>query len=121
MVKVKAQGTLVLPFQRISDLLKTVESDRNKFHIARDMVMDGLKRVEGNSSVDTIDFEVSGNRVLVTCETIGPDLKDTFKQSFDVVYSVVSQLLCLSLKEVDIENEDTLMAVRDITIISVED
>lgn len=73
------------------------------------------------SSVESIDFEVTGNRVIVTCETTGTVVKETFKQSFDAVYSSLSQLLSLSLSDSDIENEDTLMAVRDIAITGVEE
>lgn len=121
MIKVKSQGTLVLPFQRINDLLNSTKTANNKFHIARDFVVKEMTGVMSGSSIETIDFEVTGNRVLVTCETMGKDVKSTFKHSFDVVYSVVSQLLSLSMKDSDIENEDTLMAVRDITILSVEE
>ena len=121
MVKVKAQGTLVLPFQRINDLLKTVETNRNKFHLARDTVMEDLKSNSTGQVIEFIDFEVTGNRVHVTCETMGEGLKDTFKQSFDAIYAVISELMTLSLKAKDIENEDTLMSVKDIEIISTED
>ncbi len=121
MVRVKAQGTLVLPFQRINDLLNTVETENNKFHQARDSVIESTGQAVSGSKVESIDFEVTGNRVHVTCETSGDGLKDTFKHTFDLVYAVISELMTLSLKAKDIENEDTLMSVKDIEIISTED
>lgn len=120
MIKVKAQGTLVLPFQRVQDLLNTVDSERNSFHIAREKVQEFVRKKSTGISLENIDFDVTGNRIVVTCITSGPGIKGTFKQSFDAVYAVMSELLSVSLKDSDIENEDTLMAVRDMTILEVE-
>lgn len=121
MVRLKTQGTMVLPFKRINDLLKTVDTDENKFHLARETVLERMKETGIHSKVESIDFEVTGNRVHVTCEVEGDGFKDARKQSFDTVYAVISELMTLSLKAVDIENEDTLMSVKDIEIISAED
>ena len=120
MIKVKTQGTLVLPFQRIEELLGTLDTDKNQFNIARDIVTERMSEDSGKISLNSIDFEVSGNRITVTCLTSGPGVKGTFKHSFDTVYAVMSELLTFSLRDTDIENEDTLMAVRDMTIVEVE-
>lgn len=120
MVAVKARGTLVLPFQRVNDLLKTVDTGKNKFHIARDAVMEARSQDPDSAHLNSLEFEVTGNRVHVNCETSGQNLRDTFISSFDTIYSVISELLAISLRESDIRDEDTLMAVRDIQIISVE-
>ncbi len=119
MVKITSQGTMVLPFQRIQELLKTVDTGSNKFHTARNIVTDNMANKNQETAIGSIDFEVSGNRVTVTCDTTGKSVKEAFKRSFDVVYEVMSELLELTLRDKDIENEDTLMAIRDITIVSV--
>ncbi len=121
MVKITSQGTMVLPFQRIQELLKTVDTGSNKFHTARNIVTDNMANKNQETAIGSIDFEVSGNRVTVTCDTTGKSVKEAFKRSFDVVYEVMSELLELTLREKDIENEDTLMAIRDITIVSVSE
>lgn len=121
MVRITSQGTMVLPFQRIKDLLKTVDTENNKFHIVRNTVTDNMANKQEETMLGSIEFEVSGNRVLVTCDTSGKSVKGAFKRSFDVVYEVMSELLELTLKDMDIENEDTLMAIRDITIVSVSE
>ncbi|MCL4336827.1 MAG: hypothetical protein M1129_00800 [Candidatus Thermoplasmatota archaeon] len=121
MVKITSQGTMVLPFQRIQELLKTVDTGSNKFHTARNIVTDNMANKNQEIAIGSIDFEVSGNRVTVTCDTTGKSVKEAFKRSFDVVYEVMSELLELTLREKDIENEDTLMAIRDITIVSVSE
>ena len=121
MVKITSQGTMVLPFQRLQELLKTVNTDNNKFHTARDTVTDNMANKNRETTIGSIDFEVSGNRVTVTCDTSGNSVKGAFKRSFDVVYEVMSELLELTLRDKDIENEDTLMAIRDITIVSVSE
>ena len=121
MAKIKARGTLVLPFRRINDLLKTVDTGKNKFHQARDTVIGELKDSSSGITGESIDFSVTGNRIHVTCEVKGDDYKDARKQSFDTVYAVISQLMTLSLKAMDIENEDSLISVKDIEIISVDE
>lgn len=121
MVKIKAQGTLVLPFRRINDLLKTVDTGKNQFHQARDAIMEERGETDSHTSIESIDFSVTGNRVHVTCEVNGNGYKDARKESFDTVYAVISQLMTLSLKAMDIENEDSLISVKDIEIISVDD
>lgn len=110
---------MVLPYQRIQELLKTVDTEGNRFQIVRDQVMDNMAFRNEEMMLGSIDFEVSGNRVIATCDTTGRNLKGALKRSFDVVFSVLSELLELSLKDKDIENEDTLMAIRDITIVEV--
>lgn len=121
MVKLTAQGTLVLPYRRINELLKTVDTEENRFHLARYKVLEEEKPSHMRSSVESVDFEVTGNRILVKCEVVGTGFKDARKQSFDTIYAVISELMTLSLKDVDIENEDTLMSVKDIEILSAED
>lgn len=120
MVTVKAQGTLVLPFQRVNDLLKTVDSGKNKFHIARETVLEKTAGNPEGTVVTSIEFEATGNRIHVNCETSGRDVRDTFRTSFDAIYSVISELLNLSLRESDIKDEDTLMSVKDIQILGVD-
>lgn len=119
MVRITSQGTMVLPFQRIKELLKTVDTEKNKFQIARDTVADNIANRDEETMLGSIEFEVSGNRVIATCDISGKSVKGVFKRSFDVVFEVLSELLELTLKDKDIENEDTLMAIRDITIVSV--
>lgn len=121
MAKIRARGTLVLPFRRINDLLKTVDTGKNRFHQARDAILEELKGSGSNISGDSIDFSVTGNRIHVTCVVEGEDYKAARKQSFDTVYAVISQLMTLSLKSMDIENEDSLISVKDIEIIGVDD
>ncbi len=121
MVKITSQGTMVLPFQRLQELLKTVDTKRNQFHIARDTVTDNLANKDQETTLGSIEFEVSGNRVTVTCDISGGSVKGAFKRSFDIVYEVLSELLEITMKDRDIENEDTLMAIRDITIVDVSE
>ncbi len=121
MVKIKARGTLVLPFRRINDLLKTVDTGKNQFHQARDAIVEEMGNTGSSITEDSIDFSVTGNRIHVTCEVKGDDYKDARKQSFDTVYAVISQLMTLSLKAMDIENEDSLISVKDIEIIGVDE
>lgn len=120
MVKVTAQGTLVLPIVRIKELLKTVDTGNNKFHQARDTVLGRTRETGKEFTLDLIEFSVSGNRVHVTCVVTGNDYKNLRKQSFDIVYEVISELMTLILKIADIENDDTLMSVKDIEIVSTE-
>lgn len=112
---------MVLPFQRIQELLKTVDKEDNRFQIVRNKVLDNMAFRNEETMLGSIDFEVSGNRVIATCDTEGKSLKGALKRSFDVVFSVLSELLELSLKDKDIENEDTLMAIRDIEIVEVDE
>lgn len=121
MVRITSQGTMVLPFQRIQELLKTVDTEKNRFHLAREAVIDRMANRHEEMMLGSIEFEVSGNRVIVTCDTEGKSTKGAFKRSFDVVFDVLSELLEHSLKDRDIENEDTLMAIRDIIILDVSD
>lgn len=121
MVRITSQGTMVLPFQRIQELLKSVDTEKNRFHIAREAVIDRMANRHEEMMLGSIEFEVSGNRVIVTCDTEGKSIKVAFKRSFDVVFDVLSELLEHSLKDRDIENEDTLMAIRDIIILDVSD
>jgi hypothetical protein len=121
MVRITSQGTMVLPFQRIQELLKTVDTEKNRFHLAREAVIDRMANRHEEMMLGSIEFEVSGNRVIVTCDTEGKSIKGAFKRSFDVVFDVLSELLEHSLKDRDIENEDTLMAIRDIIILDVSD
>ncbi len=121
MAKIKARGTLVLPFRRINDLLKTVDTGKNRFHLARDTVVEEMRESGSNISADDIDFSVTGNRIHVTCEVTVGDYKDARRQSFDTVYAVISRLMTLSLKSMDIENEDSLISVKDIEIIGIDE
>jgi hypothetical protein len=121
MAKIKARGTLVLPFRRINDLLRTVDTGKNRFHQAREAIVGELRNSGSGITEDSIDFSVTGNRIHVTCEVTVDDYKDARKQSFDTVYAVISQLMTLSLKAMDIENEDSLISVKDIEIIGVDE
>ena len=122
MFKVRSQGILVLPFKQISELLKVAESDSSVFQKTRSHVISGLgsthHEVLGEPS---ISFEITGNRVITNCIAQGKDLKAALKASFNLVFSVLEELLSHSLGNSDIENEDALIAIRDIVILGVEE
>ena len=122
MFKVESRGILVLPFQQISELLKVAESENSVFQKARSSV---IARIVGTHNEihgePSINFEITGNRIITHCIAQGNDLKAALKASFNLVFSVLEELLSHSLGNSDIENEDALIAIRDIVILGVEE